>query len=190
MPASKKVSLETQALIVLVCGIVYFYAYKLNTFFFEWSEFTHGVNWLYLPSGLRLLFVLVLTHTGALGVVLGTTAINYAFGSSDNSHAYNLLTAVVSGGSPYLARFIAIHFFQLNTQLEGLTARSFFKISILFALTSALLHQVWFFWNGKTEHIITNTFVMAVGDWFGTVLVLAFASLIVQTIKSFSQIKH
>lgn len=190
MPSSAKLSIETQALITLMCGIAYYYAFQLNVFFFEWSEFAHGVNWLYIPSGLRLLFVLVLTHTGAIGIVLGSVAINYALGSPDNSHAFNLLTGLISGGSPYLARFVAIHFLQLNTQLEGLTAKSFFKISVLFALTSALLHQVWYLWTGKTEHIITNTLVMAIGDWFGTVLVLASASLVIHTVKSFGQMKQ
>lgn len=190
MPSSDKLSLETQTLIALVCGIAYFYAFQLNTFFFEWSEFAHGVNWLYIPSGLRLLFVLVLTHAGSLGLVLGSVAINYALGSPDNSHAFNLITGLISGGSPYLARVIAIHFLQLNTQLDGLTAKSFFKISVLFALTSSLLHQVWYLWNGKTDDLITNTLVMAVGDWFGTVLVLASASLAIHTVKSFSHIKH
>ena len=89
-----------------------------------------------------------------------------------------------------MARVIAIHFLQLNTQLDGLTAKSFFKISVLFALTSSLLHQVWYLWNGKTDDLITNTLVMAVGDWFGTVLVLASASLAIHTVKSFSHIKH
>ena len=120
----------------------------------------------------------------------GSIHINYAFGAPDNSHAYNLLTALISGGSPYLARFMAVHFLQLNTQLDGLTSKNFFKISVLFALTSSLLHQVWFFWSGKTDDLITNTLVMAVGDWFGTVLVLASASLAIHTVKSFSHIKH
>lgn len=190
MPTSDKLSIETQALIALVCGIVYFYAFQLNAFFFEWSEFARGVNWLFIPSGLRLLFVLVLAETGALGIMLGTAAVNYAFGAPDDGHAFNLITALISGGSPYLARFIAIHHFQLNTQLDGLTAKSFFKISVLFALTSSLLHQVWFSWTGKTDNLIANTLVMAIGDWCGTVLVLASASLVIYTIKSFHQIRR
>jgi hypothetical protein len=49
---------------------------------------------------------------------------------------------------------------------------------------------VWYFWTGKTEHIITNTLVMAIGDWFGTVLVLASASVVIHTVKSFGQMKQ
>jgi hypothetical protein len=137
---------------------------------------------------LRLLFVLLLTHMGALGIVLGSIAINYMFGAPD-AHVFNLGTALISGGSPYLARFIAIRFFQLDTGLSGLNGKAFFKITVLFALSNALLHQIWFFGIDKTDNAITSALVMAVGDWFGTVLVLACASLLIRTVKSFRHIK-
>jgi hypothetical protein len=188
MQPSEKLSVESQALITLACAVAYFYAYQLNAHYFEWFEFSQGVNWLYLPSGLRLLFVLVLAHRGALGITLGSVAINYMFGAPD-AHVFNLGTALISGGSPYLARFIAIRFFQLDTGLSGLNGKAFFKITVLFALTNALLHQIWFFGIDKTDNVITSALVMAVGDWFGTVLVLACASLLIRTVKSFRHIK-
>ncbi len=188
MQPSEKLSLETQILITLACAVAYFYAYQLNAHYFEWLEFSQNVNWFYIPSGLRLLFVLVLTHMGALGITLGSIAINYIVGAPD-AHVFNLGTALISGGSPYLARLIAIHLFQLNTWLNGLNGKTFFKITILFALTNALLHQIWFVCNGKTDHVITSGLVMAIGDWFGTVLVLACASCTIQVVKSLNQTK-
>ena len=183
MQSSKKLSIENQAIVTFACAVAYFYAYQLNAHYFEWFEFSQGVNWLYLPSGLRLLFVLVLTHMGALGITLGSIAINYMFGASD-AHVFNLGTSLISGGSPYLARFIAIRFFQLNTGLTGLNSKAFFKLTVLFALTNGLLHQVWFFWTGQTDSLITNALVMAAGDWFGTVLVLATASLVIKLFQT------
>ena len=188
MQSSNKLSIENQAIVTFACAVAYFYAYQLNAHYFEWFEFSQGVNWLYLPSGLRLLFVLVLTHMGALGITLGSIAINYMFGASD-AHVLNLGASLISGGSPYLARFIAIRFFQLNTGLTGLNSKAFFKLTVLFALTNGLLHQVWFFGTGQTDSLITNALVMAAGDWFGTVLVLACASLAIRTVKSFRHIK-
>jgi len=184
MQPSEKLSLETQTLITLACAVAYFYAYQLNAHYFEGFEFSQNVNWFYIPSGLRLLFVLVLTHMGALGIALGSIAINYMVGTPD-AHVFNLGTSLISGGSPYLARFIAIRFFQLNTGLIGLNGKAFFKLTVLFALTNGLLHQIWFFGTGKTNNVITNALVMAAGDWLGTVLVLASASLVIRTVKSF-----
>jgi hypothetical protein len=54
---------------------------------------------------------------------------------------------------------------------------------VLFALMNGLLHQVWFVWMDKTQDFLASTLAMGVGDWFGTVLVLATASLGIQIFK-------
>ena len=182
MQATEKASYETHAAIVLLCAVAYFYAFQLNAYLFNPLEFSHGVNWLFIPSGLRLLFVLVLVHSGALGIVIGTLAIQYS-GDPTDTHAFKAVTALISGGAPYLSRHIAVHFLKLSPVLTGLTSKGFFKISVLFAVINAVLHQAWYFWNDKTENFLSSTFAMMVGDWFGTVLVLAFASFMIKGCK-------
>jgi hypothetical protein len=176
---STRVSLPTQALLVFMCGLSYFYAFKLNLHWFDWFEFSHGTNWVFIPSGLRLLFVLVLVRTGAIGIALSSIAINYNLGDSEN-HIFNIVTGLISGGAPYLARHVCIAWLKLDSHMRNLSARTLLHVSIVFALTNALLHQLWFFWNDRTANFITSTFAMASGDWFGTVLVLACASLIIK----------
>jgi hypothetical protein len=67
---------------------------------------------------------------------------------------------------------LAIKWFNLDTLLVNLTGRDFFKISVLFAVVNALLHQLWYFWMDKTQDFVASILAMGVGDWFGTVLVL------------------
>ena len=179
MTTSEKISLHTQAALALACAIAYFYAFKLNLYWFDLLEFSEGVNWVFIPSGLRLLSVLVLLETGAVGIAAASLFINYTVGTPD-THVFNFGTALISGGAPYLARHIAVNFLNLNPQLSGLTAAGFFKISVMFASISAALHQIWFYWNGHSDNWLSSTLVMVMGDWFGTVLVLAFASLMIK----------
>jgi hypothetical protein len=54
---------------------------------------------------------------------------------------------------------------------------------VLFAVVSATLHQIWFSWQGITDNWLFSALVMGVGDWLGTVLVLAFASLMIKGYK-------
>jgi hypothetical protein len=54
---------------------------------------------------------------------------------------------------------------------------------VLFAVVNALLHQLWYFWMDKTQDFLASALAMGVGDWFGTVLVLATASLGIQLFK-------
>ena len=180
--ASHKLTLQTQALLVLICAVAYFYAFKLNLYWFDWIEFSHGANWVYIPSGLRLLFVLSMARLGGIGVALSSIAVNYSYGDTD-AHAFNIVTGVISGASPCIARYLAIKWFNLDTLLVNLTGRDFFKISVLFAVVNALLHQLWYFWMDKTQDFVASTLAMGVGDWFGTVLVLATASLGIQIFK-------
>lgn len=181
--ASPNVSLHMQAWLMLMCGVVYFYAFQLNMHWFaDWLEFSPGTNWIFIPSGLRLLFVLVLAGTGATGIVLGSVAINYLMGNPD-AHMFNVVTAIISGGAPYMARHLAITWLQLDAHLGNLSGRTFLKVSVLFALVNALTHQVWFYWTGRTENFITSSAAMAIGDWFGTVLVLAAASLVIKLLR-------
>lgn len=175
-------SLQTEALLVLACGIAYFYAFQLNSYWFDWIEFSHGTNWVFIPSGLRLLFVLVLARVGAIGIALSSIATNYSFGSPD-AHTFNIVTGLISGLSPYIARHFATTWFKLDTQLGNLNARIFLNVSILFATVNALSHQLWYYWMGQTQDFVASTLAMAVGDWFGTVLVLATASLAIKLYK-------
>ena len=180
--ASHKLTLQTQALLVLICAVAYFYAFKLNLYWFDWIEFSHGANWVYIPSGLRLLFVLILARIGGVGITLSSIFINYTLGDAD-AHVFNIVTGLISGASPCIARYLAIRWFHLDPLLFNLTSPDFFKISVLFALMNGLLHQVWFVWTDKTQDFIASTLAMGVGDWFGTVLVLATASLGIQIFK-------
>ena len=179
MQTPGKVSFHTQATLALVCALAYFYAYQLNLYWFDWFEFSYGTNWVYLPSGLRLLLVLVLPETGALAIVAASLLINYSSGSPD-AHVFNIVTSVISALAPYVSRLIAIRFLKLSPELSGLTSVAFFKISVMFAFFSATLHQIWFYSQGITENLLRSTLVMGVGDWLGTVLVLAFASLMIK----------
>lgn len=173
---------EHQAFWVLFTAATYCFAYKANFFLFDWLEFAPNVSWIFIPSGIRLVFVLVLNQSGAIGIALASCLINYTYGDPD-AHLFNILTAVISGVSPFLARAIAIDFLKLNPNLNGLTVSTLIKTSVLFALISATLHQAWYFWGGFTDHFVANTLVMVIGDCLGTILVMVFVSFLFKTYK-------
>jgi len=52
----------------------------------------------------------------------------------------------------------------------------------VFAIFSALLHQLWYTWLGQTPNFIYSTLVMTVGDFSGTVLVLYASKFVLTTL--------
>jgi RsiW-degrading membrane proteinase PrsW (M82 family) len=51
-------------------------------------------------------------------------------------------------------------------------------MSLIFGLISASLHQLWFFYNSKSDDFLSDLIVMFTGNIFGTLLVLVFAAFI------------
>ena len=52
------------------------------------------------------------------------------------------------------------------------------QMSVVFALISATLHQLWFFYNDKSDAFIQSLLVMALGNLLGTALVLTTLKLL------------
>lgn len=158
--------------IITGTAVSYYLLYQLNIYLFGSLNFSHRVDWVFLPSGLRLAFVLLFLGDGAIGIALASTLITYSM-YFDGSYAGMLLSGSLAGVAPYTARLVAIHWFNLQENLINIKNVGLFKLSVLFAVISAFMHQLWYFWNGKTQDFIDSTLVMIAGDWLGTVLVLA-----------------
>jgi hypothetical protein len=165
MPIQKSIS------IIVATAIAYFLLFRLNTILFSPLGYSAGVDWIFLPSGLRLAFVMIFVGLGAVGIAVASIAISLMYYFNGD-----VVTAVgaglISGFAPWLARLICLDWFELDVNLYQLSASTLLKVSVVFALFSPLLHQLWFTWRGQTEDFISSTAVMTVGDLAGTMVVL------------------
>ena len=106
--------------IVVLTAAAYAALFELNTLLFSAFSFSTGVDWIYLPSGLRLAFVLVFGVWGALGIILASIAIDFIhYFNADVTTA--VVTGLISGASPLLARTICVDRLGLNKDLTNLT---------------------------------------------------------------------
>ncbi|MEY2805450.1 MAG: hypothetical protein RL657_2786 [Pseudomonadota bacterium] len=152
-------------------GLIYFLAYLSSYQLSVSYEFSHATSWVYLPSGVRLLLVLVLVGPGAFGIVLGTLFIDYLHqGSTD--HVYNWITALIAGGSAYLGLKLAQRLLRLQQDLKQLTQTQLMQICLIFSVVSPLMHQIWYAVHGDTQQFWHSAAVMALGDLGGSVIVL------------------
>ncbi|MEN9842930.1 MAG: hypothetical protein RLZZ612_759, partial [Pseudomonadota bacterium] len=56
------------AILIAITAVLYWLCYELQGMLFQFTEHIPGVNWFYLPAGLRVLFVLVAGIYGAVGI--------------------------------------------------------------------------------------------------------------------------
>lgn len=163
--------------VVLAVAISYFLLFVLNGYLFSALGYGEGVAWIYLPSGLRLVFVLLFVEWGALGIALASVLSAYLF--QFHGDALTILGAgLISGFAPWLARRLCVDAFRLDVNLENLTVRTLLKMAAVFSLLSPVLHQVWYSWRGVTADFFSAVAVMFVGDFVGTLIMLYVAKRI------------
>lgn len=155
---------------VAACAAVYSLFFFLNHLLFKHLEFARGVNWVFLPSGLRLSLVLIFLGWGALGIALASMAISYfGYGMSPLDA---VITGCISGLAPWLARRLCLDWLRIDPDIQHLNPTQLVQLGVVFSVISPLLHQLWYSWNGSSTHFVSDTGVMIVGDLLGTLLIL------------------
>jgi hypothetical protein len=172
----------TKISLVLLSALAYYLIFYANKIIFESLEFSYGVNWIFIPSGIQLLLVLILIGEGALGIFLASFIIGLESYYLD-SVIRTFITALIAGLAPLLSRKICFDFLGIEKELLSITKKSIIQMSVVFAFVSASLHQIWFAAIGKTEVFTHSLFVMAVGNLIGTALVLFSFSMVLLMLK-------
>lgn len=155
---------------VLATTALYFGAFNLNLLVFSTLEFAPGVNWIFLPAGLRLLSTLLLAEEGAIGILLASLLITH----SPNTQLDGITgigAACISAGAPYLTYRLAL-LYGMPSNLHQLSAATLSALIVIYSAMSALLHQLWFVERGISPSLITGFGAMFIGDLAGTLIVV------------------
>ncbi len=167
--------------LVLTLAISYYAISQLNSYMFSALDYSYGVTWISLPSGLRLAFVLVLGGWGALGIAIASAVY---LANPDHDIIFFLGSVVISGLSPVLALWICKKQFKLDLKLSNLSSTTLLKMCAIFAIFNPVLHQAWFFLQGQTKDFVSSTLVMITGDFIGTLIMLYLAKLLLFCVPS------
>ena len=152
-------------------GVAYILVYLFNEHALSFTRFADGVNWIYLPSGLRLTLVLVFGAPAALGIAWSSALLTgWPEGWSGLQQA--LVTGAISGGAPWMALLVSRRVLHLRTDLAGLNAHVLLKMALIFAIICAALHQLWYGWSQPAPDRALQFAVMTLGDLAGTLVVL------------------
>lgn len=137
---------------------------------------------IFVPSGLQLVLVLTAVEDAAIGIMLASWLIGFQYYYLD-SDFNTVITGIITGSSPLIARKISFDFLHIEDDLKNLTFKSILQMSMIFALLSATLHQLWYFYNQVSDKFIDNLLVMIIGNLTGTVVVLVFIKLAASLLK-------
>jgi hypothetical protein len=171
---SKSLETLSEATFALaISALSYASLFYLNNWLTSELVFSLGVNWIYLPAGLRLFLTLIFGLPGALGIAAVSFLISY---SGEFPHDLTLCLGVglVSGFAPYIARVFILSNIQLTPDLSNLSLQKLMICILVYALLSAGMHQLWFAAEGLEDAGSFSHFaVMLVGDILGSILLIA-----------------
>ena len=157
--------LQVLATIVLFSAML-----ALNVALFQALEFAPGINWVYLPAGMRLLCTLLFAEAGAVGLLIVSWLFSFEyFFPNDFERAF--MGGLIATAAPYMVYLVARHFYGLDTSLRNLTSRRLLVLAVAYSLASPLIHHLWFATRGQ-HHLLRGFVAMFVGDLSGTLIVL------------------
>ena len=182
-PVMKRIFSESAAGF-LISVLAYSALFYVNDWLMENLSYGLGVNWIYLPAGLRLFLTLILGLPGALGISLASFLISY-LGAFPQELTTCIGIGLISGFAPYLARIFALSNVNLSSDLSNLSFPKLIICTLIYAALSAGLHQWWFAIRGLDDSGSLNHFVaMFSGDVLGTVLLITLIKYLLNLMRA------
>lgn len=158
---------------VLATAALFLFSLLINELIFGYLEFTRGVNWIYLPAGVRLLCLLLFGGWGAIGILLVSWITSFLYYFPEPEQFLRPFGGgIISAFAPYLIYKLAQFRFGLTASLSNLTSNRLLGCIFAYAFAGSFLHHVFFFALGTDENILISFFAMFIGDLTGTLLVV------------------
>jgi len=170
-------SLRLNLLMVMGTIILFLGALALNELLFARLEFVRGVNWIYLPAGIRLLCTLLFGEAGAIGLLLVSWAVCFFYFFPDDV-IRSFMGGILASAAPYLVYRIMQRHAGMEATLGNLTPARLLWCAIAFAIASPALHHLWFAVSDPGRALLPSFAAMAIGDLTGSLLVLYLAKII------------
>lgn len=188
---SKLFSISSEWLIgCAISAMAYTLLFYLNSWLTSNLVFGLGVNWIYLPAGLRLFLTLIFGLPGAIGIATASFLISY-YGAFPQDVATCVGIGLISGFAPYLARFFVFSNLRLESDLSNLNFQKLIACILIYALLSAGLHQWWFStMTLEDAGSINHFFVMFIGDVLGSLLLISLIKYCLDLLRKSRRTAH
>lgn len=151
--------------------IVFVLSLWINQEVFTHSEFVRGVNWIYLPSGVRLLATLLLGADGATGLLIASWLVDFLY-FFPHDPIRSIAGGIIATVAPYGVYRLAREHYGLQASLTNLTPKRLLVLALAFSVANPLLTNIWLALCGNTTNIGERFFAMFAGDLSGALIVL------------------
>ena len=159
--------------------VSFFVFFLINQSVFEIFSVSENINWIFLPAGLRLFFILVYRHRVLVGLFLGSL-LAVVHLTQETLSPFTLCLALASTLNPLIALYAVEKWTTyFNLTLQNLTLEAIISLAIIQAFFSTTLHHLIFLGFEKTlqENFLGELLTMFFGDLFGIVIMMGLLTL-------------
>jgi hypothetical protein len=166
--------------LTILSGLLWIALWYVNMELAGFTQYTAGINLIYLPAGYRLLIILVFGFWGALGIFLfSPLTFLSTFGTASISEI--LVNAAIGAFVPYACVAAFRKVTGLSAELTNLRAQHLPLLALAVSIATPLCYNVQFLLAGREvwENLPGSFLAMALGDFLGSflLLLLAFAAI-------------
>ena len=159
--------------------VSFFVFFLINQSVFEIFSVRENINWIFLPAGLRLFFILIYRHMALVGLFVGSLLASVYLNHEPLS-PFTLLLALASTLNPLIALYAVEKWSsQFSLTLGNLELGAIISLAILQAFFSTTLQHLIFLSFSKTlqENFLGELLTMFFGDLFGIIIMMVFLIL-------------
>lgn len=178
--ASRHAFNKTNLLMAIMAGLCFSLSFSINQLLDAYTLFSPGISLLFLPAGVKLLFVLI----GRFPALVGLTAMA-AYAAIDDWPGRPLWSpisfAVIAHANYYVAIYVVMHLLKIRRDLVNLRYWHIVALSLAASATNGIIHNFVYLMQGVTrpEDLWMKAAAMAFGDFMGCFVVVALFQLAV-----------
>lgn len=166
----------------VVLTLVFGTFYAVNNLLTAQLYLAPGAHLVHLPSGFKLLLVLVFGMVGALSVFTVSLVAGLGF-----YFVGELPLSIELAIANAIAPFLTVKFFLdqqlVQPDLSDLRLKVLALMGLLYAVLNSAMNQLLLFWNHAIQNMVDGLMIMFTGDVLGVILVLGLLRLAMRWAK-------
>lgn len=166
--------------LLLTCSFALVYA--VNNALTDSLRLVPGAHLVHLPSGIKLVMVLIFEWIGAASIAVVSVLAGYFFYFPEQAGVSAAL-ALINALAPWLTLKLVAGG-DMDGWIARLTPQRFIATGLVFAGLNSAMNQLVIYWDGLTENIINGMGVMFVGDITGVYITLALLKVLSHLLRS------
>jgi len=159
---------KVRVFVIVAIGYGLFYAG--NNYLTEFLYLEPGAHIVHLPSGVRMLLVMVTGVVGALAISVATFPYSYFLLFPEN-HYLAAASSVATGLIPLATLLLLKPFLDLQKNFSNLTIQKLALIAVTYAGINTISLQLIIHSFGQTKALLNAMLVMFTGDILGIVII-------------------